>query len=189
MSLERAIGIELEWNPFSAASRAARAEQGGRISQALHLYVKAGQYDRVRDCLACSLPKGPVQSALISAASEWLDLWRGVNAARARGLPTGWTDWFSDDAQSPAEVLWRTADRVAAFSLHNVDSPRIRQRLQREVSKLTHLTTALHEARVALAELALSEGGQPLAFQKSEGRLRALAQAVQDLDAETEGDE
>jgi len=39
--------IEFEWNPFSTASKAARAERNGRIGHALPLYAKAGQIDAI----------------------------------------------------------------------------------------------------------------------------------------------
>lgn len=182
MSLASAFGVELEWNPLSTASRAARAERAGRIGQALRLYIKAGQHDRVRDCLLTSLPESEARSMLVAASSEWLALRRALDDARDQALPDGWTDWFSDDTQAPGEVLWRTADRIAAASRHKVESPRIRQAVAREAQKLARLNRALQEARVGLAELALSEGGQPLDFQKPERRLRDLAAAARDLD-------
>jgi hypothetical protein len=166
VSLVRALGIELEWNPLSTASHAARAERAGRTGEALRLYVKAGQYDRVRDCLLTSLPESDARSTLLAASSEWLALRQALDAARDQRLPEGWTEWFADDAEAPGEVLWRTADRIAAASRHNLETLRIRRALVREAEKLTRLAEALREARASLAELALSEGGQPLDYCK-----------------------
>ena len=118
---------------------------------------------------------------LIDAADEWLELYRAAAAVQERGLPAGWTSWFLGETQKAEDVLWRTADRLAATLAQRVDTERIRQLVRRETEKLKQLVHALREARGGLAELTLSGGGVKVDLEGPEQRLHGLVRAVQEL--------
>ncbi len=174
------LPIEFEFNPFSTASRAARAENAGRIGEALRLYVKAGQYERVLRCLSEALPDWPVRSSLVAAARELLALEESSAIARAAGVPETITNRLAQEAQTAGDAIWRSADRVAASAAQKIGSTRLQQGLKREDEALARLRRSIQAAREGLAELTLSgEGGMDL--ETEDMRLRQLAQTTREL--------
>lgn len=178
---DKLAGFELEFNPFSTASRAARAEREGRIADALHLYVEARQFGRVRDCLLCVLPTGPVRTILMNAAAEWPALHRGLLDARRPEQRDGWVNWFDDEVREAETVLWQSAERLADVLALDVDSPRIQQLIRTRTDKLNRLARVLREARAGLAEITLSGADIDAGLEKSECRLLRLVDAVRAL--------
>ena len=86
------MGLELEWNPLSAASRAARAERGGRYGNALRWYARAERGERlVTANLRYGLPNWPVRAVLIEVGCELVRLERGTLLAHAVGVPEAMT--------------------------------------------------------------------------------------------------
>jgi hypothetical protein len=175
------LRIELEWNPFSIASKAARADRARRVREALSLYVRAGQLDRIERCLLFSLPDGTARSQLVRATEEWLYFWKGLAIARERRLPTSLVDDLSAEAEAAADLLWRIADNTAAALSHKVQTQRFQGSLRREMVKVEQLAEQLTLARADLADLELSGGGEPLGVEKTTHRLQELRQSVQDL--------
>ncbi len=175
------FNVELEWNPFSTASRAARADRAGRVRDALVLYVKADQPERVLRCLRYALPEGPARTQLLRAADEWLQFWQGLARARQRRLPTHLVDDFTTEAQAAADLLWRIADNIAAALTYKVKTPRFQESMQRELGKVQHVGAQLGLARTALADLELAGGGEPLSVQRTTHRLEELRKSVHAL--------
>lgn len=168
--------VEFEWNPLSIASRAARAEQDGRVGEALRLYAKAGQGPRVLARMKAALPNWPVRDTLLTAAQELLDLeLRAINART--GIPETVKDRLAAYVENAASVMWTTADRLATAATLTTSPPK---GLQRESAKLERLLQAIRDARVSLADLTLSGGtaeldGVERDFQKLSDVAQSLA--------------
>jgi hypothetical protein len=154
------FGIELEWNPFTTASRAARAERAGRISRALGLYVKAGQPKRVERCLRRALPEWPLRALLITASWELHDLKAITARVEAHSVPglAGLLGEFVEDGERIAAALWGSVDRAmtAAALIGSSKSPP--RGLRDDTAKLQGLLTSIRETRHSLAGLAIAEG-------------------------------
>src|SRR5689334_15502870 len=79
-----ALGVELEWNPLSAASRAARAERRGQYATALRWYARTPRGERLLVAsLKRGLPNWPIRAVVIEVMRELLDLERACRLAHA----------------------------------------------------------------------------------------------------------
>src|SRR4051812_37527579 len=82
-----ALGVELEWNPLSAASRAARAERLGRYAAALRWYARTARGERLLVAnLTHGLPNWPIRAVVIAVMRELLQIERGLRLARTVGV-------------------------------------------------------------------------------------------------------
>jgi hypothetical protein len=177
--LPTAVGemrVELEWNPFSAASRAARAERAGRYAEALRHYASDRDGERrLVACLAHGLPPWPIRDTLLAAARELLHLERGVAVAQRAGAPAALASSIWSYAEAAAALVWRSADRLAAVSAQNVDAAQLQQALGREHERLAALRDVVASLRTELAAMTLS--GTPASTDRSEER-RVQAQVL-----------
>ncbi|HEX5414572.1 MAG TPA: hypothetical protein VFZ25_02825, partial [Chloroflexota bacterium] len=118
VGLEHRGLVELEWNPFSDASRGARAEREGALGEALWYYDRAGQPARILACLYRNLPDSLLRTALLEATAELLDLERAL--ATLHPLATVDLGRLSHHvarfSHEMADVLWQTAERAAVAS-------------------------------------------------------------------------
>jgi hypothetical protein len=170
--------VDFEWNPLSAASRAARAEQAGRYGEALLLYAQAGQGTRVLERMRSSLPDWPVRDTLLAATQELLELGQRALGPRA-GIPEAVRDRLARYLENAGEVVWTTANRVAAAAALASAPPR---GLQRESDTLERLLQAIRGARDSLADLTLAGGGTEL--QSVEQDFQRLSDVAKSLAAE-----
>lgn len=171
--------VELEWNPLSTASRAARAERSGRIAKALRLYAKANQPGRIIYCLETSLPTWPEKPKILNAAKELLDLQEAAGSPEAEGLPGNMTRHLLDDAERTAEALWMLAGAVVAAAVLKSPTSSPTHQLNREMEKLDRLLARINEARDSLAAVAFSRGVEDLRrIEESFSNLAAAADAL-----------
>ena len=172
--------VELEWNPLSVASRAARAERAGRVGEALALYVQAGQPGRALECLHLNLPAGPLRDALLRAAESVFALVDSTAIARRAGVPETVLRQMHDSAKTTGDLLWGIGGRVAAASLQRVEARGVLEGYGRETAKITALGSAIQQAREGLAEATLADKG---AGDVNVGsmRLRAVSDAARSL--------
>jgi len=173
--------VELEWNPFTTASRAARADRAGRLGEALPLYVRAAQFERIPEAIWFGLPSGRVRQALADAASEWAGLAQSLERAPGRQLPDGWRDWYETALEGAAEVLWSAADRLTVGLRGRTISARLEAILAREIERLHRLAHTLAEAHDSLTELVLTGAGTAPDAEKARRRLESLSRAVEDV--------
>src|SRR6476646_4876595 len=82
----RRLGLELERNPLSAASRAARAERAGQYAAALRWYARAADGERLLvGRFVYGLPNWPVRGLRIELIRELWRLERGTRLSAAAG--------------------------------------------------------------------------------------------------------
>jgi hypothetical protein len=178
------LGLELEWNPLSAASRAARAERRGRYGDALRWYARADAGERLLTAsLRYGLPNWPVRTVLIEVGCELVRLERGTLLARAVGVPEAMTRAIAAEAESTADAFWRSAERIGAAA-QQVDALRFHPELGREMQHLTGLLDAVSALRVELGALTLT--GTRGSVERDEARylylrLQALADVARGL--------
>src|SRR4051812_37345748 len=80
------LGVDLEWTPLSAASRAARAERRGHYAAALRWYARTPRGERLLVAnLVYGLPNWPIRTVVIDVLRELLQLERGTRLAQAVG--------------------------------------------------------------------------------------------------------
>lgn len=173
LELERQDRVELEWNPFSDASRGARAEREGALAEALWFYERAGQPERVIACLQRSLPWSPLRVALIEAVGELLDLKNGL--ARLSSLTTldlePVPEHVSRFVEDMAATLRHTAERVAVASVLWDGPELVPVAYQQAIDQL-------HEARAATRRVRDELGGLVVAGQDPGGLEMALSRAT-----------
>ncbi len=152
----RRLGLELEWNPLSAASRAARAERGGRYGAALRWYARDGQGERrLTASFLYGLPDWPVRSLLIEVGCELVRLERGTLLARSAGVPEAMTRAIAAEAERTAEALWRSAERIGAAA-QQLEVLRYHPRLRHEMQHLAEVRETVRDLRGRLAALTLT---------------------------------
>ncbi len=181
--------IELEWNPFSTASRAAHAERAGRVSLALDLYTRAGQRARVRACLQRALPAWPVRDVLLAASVELLDLQALAAGIDQRSMPevAGVLTHVVEDGEGIAGALWRSAERMVTAAGLLAGSSVMPRSLQRETAKLERLLESIRETRSSLADLALTGGRTGRSDRQTlETEFTSLRRAADELNEEGE---
>jgi hypothetical protein len=134
------------------------------------------------------LPEWPASSTLIEAVRDLFALESGLDAARSSGVPAAITSRLAEDARDTAELLWRRAEllwrraeRLAAAGASAIESPQLREKMDREDQQLLKLSASIREARTGLTELALAGDELPSELLRAEGRFRALASAARDL--------
>lgn len=160
--LERRGLVELEWNPFSNASKAARAERRGLIGEALYYYDRAGQPDRLTACLRRNLAESPLRTALGETVGELLAL-KSAWTRIAASLP--WASWTMDGrtwsyVQEVSEGLWWSAERIAAASpLWDPGEP-LPDFIQAEIDRLQRLRESVRQIRTQLARAILADPDQ-----------------------------
>lgn len=186
LPVERWLGLELEFNPFSRASRAARGERAGRIAEALALYASIGEDERIRECLAARLPNWAIKRPVLAAADALLVLRASAADAKGRGIPATMTTAMTREVEATGALVWRAAHRIVAAAAQHVDPIEFSDLLAREGERLTRLAQAIQMARVALVKLTLSDGGQGQDLEVAEARLRALASARQEVESAIE---
>jgi hypothetical protein len=157
--LEREGLVELEWNPRSDASRAARAERAGNLLEALTLYDRAGQPEQVLACLHRNIPDSALRTALVGATRELLALKAALpmldspaayhlRASGDRVLAytheVGGFLWLTAERLAVAFVLWEPLDEVS-----DLGPP--------EIEKLDNLTANVRQVRIALARAVIVE--------------------------------
>jgi hypothetical protein len=180
----RRLGVEIEWNPLSAASRAARAERRGRYGAALHWYARAGQGEHLlASRFRYGLPNWPVRSLLIEIGCELVRLERGTLVARAAGVPPAMTQAIAAEAERTAEAFWRSAERIGAAA-QQLEVLRYHPDLGREMEHLADLLQTIRDLRHTLAALTLT--GLSGSDERDEARyvllrLQALAALARDL--------
>ncbi len=172
--------VELEWNPFTTASRAARAERAGRIGEALRLYLRAGHPERAIECLHASLPRGPLRDALVGAAGEAIGLLKGVDVARVAGAPEPIVASMEQGTLATCELLWKSANRAAATARISADGL---DRFAGEVGKVSAMSAALRDMRHGLATMTMADPGSN-DLNVVSTQLRALANAGRSLQEE-----
>jgi hypothetical protein len=178
------LGLELEWNPLSAASRAARAERRGRYGDALRWYARAADGERLLAAnLRYGLPNWPVRAVLIEVGCELVRLERGTRLARAVGVPEAMTRAIATEAEDTADVFWRSAERIGAAA-QQVETLRFHPELGREMLHLGDLLDAVRALRDELAALTLT--GTRGSVERDEARyiylrLQALADVARGL--------
>ena len=114
LDLEQRELVELEWNPFSYASRAARAERDGALGEALWYYDRAGQPARVLECLYRNLPDSVLRTALLEATAELLDLEKAIVTLQPLATVDlgNMGNHIVNFSHEMAATLWQTAERV-----------------------------------------------------------------------------
>lgn len=175
--LEQRGLVELEWNPLSDASRAARAERAGNLAEALALYERADQSNRVVACLYRNLPASGLRAALIDASGEYLALKAALPVLDLLALPArASADRVLGYVDEVGGFLWLTAERLAlAFTVwESLDE--VADLGPREIEKLNGLTANVRQVRVGLARAILAEP-----------EARALDEALADSPARVEG--
>ncbi len=174
--------VELEWNPLSDASRAARAERAGILAEALWYYERTGQPEQVRACLRRNLSDSPLRTALIEATDELLDLQRGLSTLRSLATfdlgPV--PDQVASFAHDVAETLWQTAERIAAASVLWGTSEGLPDAGQQMVDRLHAVRETIRRVRNDLGVLVFSGqdlGGLEMALSRS----TTLADTIREL--------
>lgn len=135
-----------------------------------------------------SEPVRTAYSALQRAVAQLVMLRDAANRAKEVGVPPDITgDSMISTQNETAALLFARADRIAAIDEFNVDSPRVRERLGREVEKLDQIGAALAEAREALAIATLTGGAAPSeweAVKRGFQRVSLITSAMEELEAE-----
>ena len=169
----------------SADARASRALQAGRVGESLEQYVPGKTSEEMARFLADALPGwDEAQRSLQSAVAELTDLQRAIAAARFGSAGQALGDQIVRESHVAAAALWRSADRLAAVAAHRDDSETLRLSIEKELASLDRIETALHTARIGLAELALADyrdGRSTQAIETAVIRLVALGKAASEI--------
>jgi hypothetical protein len=174
--------VQIEWNPFSLASRAGRAEKRGRFGEAMLLYAAAGQGQQILDRMRASLPPWPIRDTILAVTSELLALdERALGPQTA--LPAPVADRLAQYLENAGTVVWTTANRVAAAGTLATSPPR---GLQTETAKLEQLLQTVRDARQSLADLTLSGAGAELPSVEQD--FRKISSVAESLAAENDRD-
>jgi hypothetical protein len=172
LDLERRELVELEWNPFSDASRGARAEREGALGEALWYYDRAGQPARVLECLYRNLPDSALRAALLEAAAELLDLEKAI--ATLHPLATVDLGHMGHHvvnfSHEMATTLWQTAERVAVASALWGAPDSLPESALPVIDRLHEIRGTIRRVRDELASLVFfgrSQGSLELAVSRS----------------------
>jgi hypothetical protein len=172
LDLERRGLVELEWNPLSDASRAARAERQGALGEALWYYDRADQPEQVIACLYRNLPESQLRAALLETTAELIDLRRAL--ATLRSLATvdlgNVAEHVAGFAQEMAVSVWQTAERVAAASALWGTAEPLPEPGSQVIERLSELQQTIRRVRNELAGLVFAgqdRGGLEMALSRS----------------------
>jgi hypothetical protein len=172
LDLERRELVELEWNPFSDASRGARAEREGALGEALWYYDRAGQPARILACLYRNLPESALRTALLEATAELLDLEKAI--ATLQPLATvdlgNLSNHVVNFSHEMAASLWQTAERVAVASALWGASDSLPEPAPQVIDRLHELRGTIRRVRNELAGLVFlgrGQGGLEMALSRS----------------------
>jgi hypothetical protein len=169
-------------NWFSAEARAERAERAGHIGEALQRYAEQGNGARLQQCLSRVLPNWPVRTSLLRASSELVELGKSIPIARTNGVPETMTDWLAQEAQTAAEALWASADRIAAVAAimsHDEARPRAPNPWSQSPSSVPMLAAPNRPAPHRSASL---NGHGATGLIESQGLQQRLQQEAEKLD-------
>ncbi|MBI3966129.1 MAG: hypothetical protein HY329_10885 [Chloroflexi bacterium] len=180
--LERLLGVELEWNPLTRASRAARAERAGRLGEALRLYFEAGHEERLLTCIRRTVPDVPHRAVLLEAAGELVALRTAMVSAAQRRVVVAKT--IADEVADSALALWDSADRLTSVSAQVLATPRLKHAVEHEVRALANLVAELREARSLVTEAMLTDQAGADRLTTARDRLRAQTEAVREVTRE-----
>jgi hypothetical protein len=171
------LGVEFEWNPFSTASRAARAEQEGRIGNALRLYARAGQHNRILECITRVVPSWTVKPMLLTGSKELLELESALVNEPLIGMPDTMKRHLLEHTQSALSILWDSTQRFATAARISVDRGSDPQGIAQQTSRLNQMLEKIRQARRDLADLAITGTG-PGELAKLEQSFQVLASAA-----------
>lgn len=178
------IGLWID-HRMSTGARTNRAVRAGRIGEALRLLEHSPAALEIDQLLAESLSSWPAaHRALHRAVRELDELQNAIVRGRAAGIDAEIAKRVIQATQTAAVVLYRSADRLGAAAIQHVDLEEIGAGVDREVTRIDHLTTSVHAARIGLAELTLSGGRNIEARTQEETvivRLMALGEAAREL--------
>lgn len=179
LELERRGRVELEWNPFSDASHAARAERAGALAEALWYFERAGQSTQVIACLQRSLPESPLRVALIEAIAELLDLQDGLAMLGTMAtLDLGPVpEHVASFVQDMAATLRQTAERVAVASVLWEAPDGLPSTSQQAIGRLNEVRGAIRRVRDELGGLVVA-GQDPGGLEMTLSRSTALADSL-----------
>jgi hypothetical protein len=179
-TFEQAWQVELEWNPFSTASRTARALRDGRIAEAVQLAAAVRGGDTLlSEWMHDGLPDWPYCGTLADVLGELVRLARlaTVLGGDERSPQYALANEAAQYAETTAETLWRLGNRIGA-SAREVDSSAVRESLERDGMSLEQLLKAAEELRRELVDLSLRRSAERSEVQESAQALRNLIEAA-----------
>lgn len=162
LDLEQRELVELEWNPFSYASRAARAERDGALGDALWYYDRAGQPARVLECLYRNLPDSALRTALLEATAELLDLEKAIVTLQPLATVDlgNMGNHIVNFSHEMAATLWQTAERVAVASVLWGASESLPEPGPQMIDRLHEVRETIRRVRNELAGMVFLGRGQ-----------------------------
>ena len=187
LGLERRGHVELEWNPFSEASKGARAERQGAVGEALWHYDRAGQSTHIIACLYRRLPDSPLRVALLETTAELLDFKHAFAALDSLSTVDlgNLTDHIGDFGRDMSVALWQTAERVAGSSALWGSVDISGEAGSKTLERLREIRSAIRRVRNELAGFLVSgtdQGGLEMALSRS----TALADTIHALNGPTQ---
>ncbi len=153
----------------------------GPYGRSLREAAARGEREALLRRLDRELPEWPASSTLIEAVRDIFALEAALDAARATGALEVITNRLADDIRETSELLWRRAEKLVAAGSTGIETPRLREDLQREDEQLDQVRVSIRESRAALAELAMTGEDRSDALGKAERRFRVLAATARDL--------
>jgi hypothetical protein len=120
-------------------------------------------------------------ATLNDVAIELGALQRNLAVARVSGIPQAVTERLGREVQAATMALAARADRLAATAAFGIDSPLLRDGLDREDRELRRMIPAIREARAGLAELTLAGADGADACRRAENQFRTLAAVTREL--------
>ncbi len=181
----RADGLTLAWPPLgdrrNPAPRAAAPAETEALRTVLRREATAGRPESLARHLRRFAPNWPAVVTLSDVASELGALQRNLAVARESGIPRAVTERLGREVQAATMALAARADRLAATAAFGIDSPLLREGLDREDRELRRMVPAIREARAGLAELTLAGADGADACRRAENQFRTLAAVTREL--------
>jgi hypothetical protein len=158
-------------------TRVGRNLAEGKLSQAIKVYMSTGYQDNVRDSIVQSLPNTwDGSEVLVDVLDEMAILQRALAVARRTGVSPDLVEQLESDVQAALDAVGNSADLFYSLDEQQMlYDPEVKASVDRELAKLVHLTSAVHAARVELAEwTVLSKDTSQIA--EAERRLRSFVE-------------
>jgi hypothetical protein len=165
----------------ATAPRAVAPAEAEAVRTALRREAAAGRPEALARQLRRFAPGWPAVATLADVAAELGALQRNLAVARASGIPQAVTERLDREVRAATMALAARADRLAATAAFGVDSPLLREGLEREDRDLRRMVPAIREARAGLAELTLAGADGAEACRRAEGQFRTLAAVTREL--------
>jgi hypothetical protein len=141
---------------FTVQGRAERALKADGLLEALRMLNSGCMDSEIIKVLDKQLPKWPISAEIKKTVTELQKLKTGLDAAMKAGVPQSLVGAFKQDALKALDQMWHLAERVSAAGAQKVRYEALAAQLNPIVEQVKLVSVTAKEARLALAQMALT---------------------------------